>query len=58
VLDNVRMVKSSQDLDLPLDLFKDVLLLNVLLVQDFDSHLVVGHFVESHYTRQLEDTYA
>ena len=57
MLDNVRMVKSSQDLDLPLDLFKDVLLLNMLFVKDFDSHLVVGHFVESHCTCQLEETY-
>jgi len=48
VFDDVRMIKSSEHLDLTFNFFKNPLLFNVLLVQNFDGHFVVCNFVVSH----------
>ena len=45
MLDDVWVVEPSQNFDFTFDLFKDPLLLDVLFVQDFDRHFVVGYLV-------------
>ncbi len=47
-LDDVRMAKELQVLDLTPDLSHHVQRLNLLAVEDFDSHLVARHLVEAH----------
>lgn len=48
VLDNVRMVETAQNLDLPLHFFEDALHFYFALVQNFDGHLVLSNFIDRH----------
>ena len=49
MLDYVWMVEHSQHFDLPLDLFKDSLLLDFLLVQYLDCDFVACYLILSNY---------
>ena len=49
MLYDVRVVKLPKHLDLSLHLFKHSLLLDLLLIKNFDGHLVSGNLVKGHY---------
>ena len=48
VLDDVRVMESPQNFDLPLDFFGDTLHSNFALVQNFYGDLVPSNFIDSH----------
>lgn len=45
----MRIIESSQDLQLAFDLFEDSVLSDLLLVQNLDRNLVAGLLVEGHF---------
>ena len=49
VLYNMRVVKPAQYFNLTFYFFKDVLLLNLALVQNFDGHFMLRDFIDRHY---------
>ena len=49
MLDNVRVIELPEDFDFSFDLFKNALLLNLLLVEDLNGHFVLSDIVDSHY---------
>lgn len=46
MLDYMRVIEAAQNFNFTLYLFKYTLLFNMLFVQNFDRHFVVGNFVE------------
>jgi hypothetical protein len=49
MLDNVRVIELSEDFDFSFDLFKNTLLLNLLLIEDLYGYFVLRDIVDSHY---------
>lgn len=49
MLDDVRVVELPEDLDFSLHLLEHTLLLDLFLIQNFDSYFVSGDLVESDY---------
>ena len=52
VFDNVRMVESAQYFYFSLNFFEYALHLDFALVQNFDSHFMLGDFIDRHYRQK------
>jgi hypothetical protein len=59
MLSDVWMVKLSENLDFPLDLFKDSLHFDLLFIENLDSYFVSCDFILGNYNKiNIENYYA